>query len=197
MPQNTTDVEHHVLLDLRWYLVIQVLNRVPDVARLANLAGDNIGARNSHRVCARINLARKMAGLLLTRGGLDITDLANIHKKDNAETAKMYAELSDRLGIIWMNRCVEDLEVEGRWQAIARSNLRDDFYRIRRDIATDLLSGRSRGTPLEVFERWMEKNSAAVRKFDAILTEMRLRDDIDFATLSVAAQELRKLSDAN
>ena len=91
----------------------------------------------------------------------------------------------------------EGLEVEGRWQAIARSNLRDDFYRIRRDIATDLLSGRNRGTPLEVFERWMEKNSAAVRKFDAILTEMRLRDDIDFATLSVAGQELRKLSDAN
>jgi len=142
-------------------------------------------------------LARKMAALLLTRGGLDITDLANLHKKDNAETAKMYAELSDRLGIIWMNRCVEDLEVEGRWQAIARSNLRDDFYRIRRDIATDLLSGRSRGTPVEVFERWMEKNSAAVRKFDAILAEMRLRDDVDFATLSVAAQELRKLSEAN
>jgi glutamate dehydrogenase len=142
-------------------------------------------------------LARKMAALLLTRGGLDITDLANLHKKDNTETAKMYAELSDRLGIIWMNRCVEGLEVEGRWQAIARSNLRDDFYRIRRDIATDLLSGRSRGTPLEVLERWMEKNSGAVRKFDAILAEMRLRDDIDFATLSVAAQELRKLSDAN
>jgi len=142
-------------------------------------------------------LAKNMAALLLTRGGLDITDLANLHKKDSADTAKMYAELSDRLGIIWMNRCVEGLQVDGRWQAIARSNLRDDFYRIRRDIATDLLSGRSRGTPLEVFERWMEKNSAAVRKFDAILAEMRLRDDIDFATLSVAAQELRKLSDAN
>ena len=141
-------------------------------------------------------LAKKMAALLLTRGALDITDLAILHNKDDAETAKMYGDLSDRLGIIWMNRCVEGLEVEGRWQAIARSNLRDEFYRIRRELVTSLLSGRRRGTPVEIFERWMQRNSAAIRKFDAILAEMRLRNDVDFATLSVAAQELRRLSDA-
>jgi glutamate dehydrogenase len=141
-------------------------------------------------------LARKMAALLLTRGGLDITDLATLHKKDDTETATMYAQLSDRLGIIWMNRCVEDLAVKGRWQAIARSNLRDEFYRIRRKIVIDLLSSRRRGTPLEIFESWMERKSLAVRKFDAILAEMRLRNDVDFATLTVAAQELRRLSDA-
>jgi NAD-specific glutamate dehydrogenase len=60
----------------------------------------------------------------------------------------------------------------------------------------DLLKRRSRGAPLEIFERWVERNSVAVGKFDAILAEMRLRNDIDFATLSVAAQELRKLADA-
>ena len=140
-------------------------------------------------------LARKMAALLLTRGGLDIADLARLHKKDNVETARMYAELSDRLGIIWMNRSVENLHVNGRWQANARSNLRDEFYRIRREIVIQLLSGRGRGTPLDHFERWMNRNAAAVRKFNAILGEMRLRNDIDFATLSVAALELRRLAE--
>ena len=95
-------------------------------------------------------LGRKMASLLLTRGGLDIADLSNRHRKDVIETARMYSNMSDRLGIVWMNRCVESLEVEGRWQALARSNLRDDFYRIRRDFATVLLSGRSRKTPEEI-----------------------------------------------
>jgi len=141
-------------------------------------------------------LAKKMASLLLTRGGLDIADLANRHRKDVMETARMYSKMSDRLSIVWMNRCVEGLEVEGRWQALARSNLRDDFYRIRRDFATVLLSGRSRKTPEEIFDAWIQKNSAAVRMFDSILAEMRLRSDIDFATLSVAAQELRKLTDS-
>jgi glutamate dehydrogenase len=141
-------------------------------------------------------LAKKMATLLLTRGGLDIADLANRHRKDVMETARMYSALSDRLGIVWLNRCVERLEVEGRWQALARSNLRDDFYRIRRDFATILLSGRSRKTPEEAFENWLRKNSVPARMFDSILAEMRLRSDIDFATLTVAAQELRKLTDS-
>jgi len=141
-------------------------------------------------------LARQMAALLLTRGGLDIADLANRHRKDVGETAKMYSEMSDRLGIVWMTRCVEGLEVEGRWQALARSNLRDDFYRIRRDFAVSLLSSRSRKTPSEVLAAWMEKNAPALRKFDAILAEMQLRQGVDFATLSVAAQELRKLTDS-
>lgn len=141
-------------------------------------------------------LAKNMASLLLTRGGLDIADLANRHRKDVVETADMYSVISDRLGIVWMNRCVENLVVEGRWQARARSNLRDDFYRIRRDFATVLLSKRSRKTPEQLFAAWMQKNAAAVRMFDSILAEMRLRSDIDFATMTVAAQELRKLTDS-
>ena len=141
-------------------------------------------------------LAKKMSALLLTRGGLDIADLSIRFGKDIMDTSRMYSEVSDRLGIVWMSRCVEGLEVEGRWQALARSNLRDDFYRIRRDFVVSLLSGRSRKTPEQIFQNWLEKNSGSVRKFDSILSEMQLRPDIDFATLSVASQELRKLTDS-
>ncbi|HSD68267.1 MAG TPA: NAD-glutamate dehydrogenase [Woeseiaceae bacterium] len=139
-------------------------------------------------------LARKMAGLLLTRGGLDIADLANIHKKDITETARMYSMLSERLGFIWLNRSVEDLAVQGRWQAIARSNLRDEFYRLRRELSASLLKRRSKLKPIDIFEAWLEENGAAVRQLDAVIAEMRLRPEIDFATLSVAAQELRRLA---
>jgi len=139
-------------------------------------------------------LARKMAALLLTRGGLDITDLANRHRKDLMETARMYSRVSDRLGVVWMNRGVEQLKVDGRWQALARSNLREDFYRIRREFAASLLAGRSRKNPEERFDAWLNENENAMRQFDQILTEMQLRRNVDFATLSVAAQELRKLT---
>jgi glutamate dehydrogenase len=141
-------------------------------------------------------LAKKMAALLLTRGGLDIADLANHHCKDIIPTARMYATMSDQLNIAWMNRCVEVLEVKGRWQALARSNLRDDFYRIRRDFITRLFSTRSRKTPEELFTAWTEKNVTAIRVFDTVLADMRLKQDVDFATLSVASQELRKLTDS-
>ena len=75
---------------------------------------------------------------------------------------------------------------------MARGNLRDEFYAVRRSLATQLLKRRSRLTPSDQFHRWAAKNAASVGKFDLILREMKLREDIDFATLSVAAQELRK-----
>ena len=139
-------------------------------------------------------LARKMAALLLTRGGLDIVDLASQFRKDVGETARMYSHLSDRLGLVWLHRATEGLAVEGRWQALARGNLRDEFYRIRRDLAAKLLRGRGKTGPEQAFENWKTKNAAAIAKLDAILAEMKLRQAADFATLSVAAQELRKLT---
>ena len=139
------------------------------------------------------NLARKMAGLLLTRGGLDIADLSVTFKKDGLQTARMYAQLSERLGVVWLHRSVESLEVDGRWQAMARGNLRDDFYASRRELAGKLLSGRGNRQPLKRFNDWIDANATSIGKFDTILHEMRLREEVDFATLSVAAQELRRL----
>jgi glutamate dehydrogenase len=138
-------------------------------------------------------LARKMAALLLTRGGLDIADLSRTFHSDVVDTARMYSVLSDRLGLVWLHRSVENLLVEGRWQALARSNLRDEFYRIRRDLSANLLRTRSKAAPEALFKNWTAKNAAGIRKLDTILAEMKLRQEIDFATLSVAAQELRKL----
>ncbi|HWM29251.1 MAG TPA: hypothetical protein VNQ14_12390, partial [Woeseiaceae bacterium] len=130
---------------------------------------------------------------LLTRGGLDIADLARTFNRDVVETARMYSVLSDRLGLVWLHRSVENLAVEGRWQALARSNLRDEFYRIRRDLSSTLLRTRAKAVPEALFEAWTAKNANGLRKLDAIQAEMKLRQEIDFATLSVAAQELRKL----
>ncbi len=139
------------------------------------------------------SLARSMAGLLLTRGGLDIADLAVVHKRSALETARMYATLSQRLGIVWLHRSVENLAVDGRWQAIARANLRDEFYAVRRELSQKLLRRRSKLGPLKLFESWVKQNADAIAKYDTILREMQLREGVDFATLSVAAQELRRL----
>ncbi|MGB5579476.1 MAG: NAD-glutamate dehydrogenase [Woeseia sp.] len=138
-------------------------------------------------------LARRMATLLLTRGALDIADLSVDFKQPVMDTARMYARLSERLGIVWLHRRVEELHVEGRWQAMARSNLRDDFYRARRDLAMHLLRVVKSRKPLEEYESWLESNAADVKKYDTIIEEMKRRAVADFATLSVASQELRKL----
>jgi glutamate dehydrogenase len=140
------------------------------------------------------NLAGRMAAIYLTRSMLDITDLANIHKKDAVETAKLYSELSDRLDIAWIYRNIEALKVKGRWQAMARSNLRDEIHRERRELASILLRRRGTAIPKNAVDVWLEQHATAVQNFKTTLDEMKQRHTVDFATLSVAQQELRKLS---
>ncbi len=138
-------------------------------------------------------LANRMSLLLLTRAALDIADLAAERGRDALDTARLYSVCNDALSLHTLHNYAEDLRVDGRWQAMARSNLRDEFYSIRRALASQLLTRRSKRRPGDVARTWLDKHAVDVDKFLHMLEEMKLRGDIDFATLSVAAQELRDL----
>jgi glutamate dehydrogenase len=139
------------------------------------------------------SLAERMSALLLTRVALDIADLSYVYKRDVGETAKLYALFNQHLGMFWLHSGAEDLKVKGRWQAMARSNLREEFYRLRRAMAEPILASRSK-KPVNVrLDRWLADNQASITRFRSMIDEMKLRGAFDFATLSVAAQELRQL----
>ncbi|RZV37702.1 MAG: NAD-glutamate dehydrogenase [Chromatiales bacterium] len=138
-------------------------------------------------------LAGKIALLLLTRAAVDIVDLAADRKRDVIESARLYSAFNDALGLQWLHNSAEDLRVTGRWQAMARNNLREDFFSLRRELGDKLLTRRGTRDSREVARRWLAKHESEVTKFKLTMEEMRLRGNIDFATLSVAAQELRNL----
>ncbi len=139
-------------------------------------------------------LANRMSALLLTRVALDIADLSYVCKRDVGETARLYAAFNQHLGVFWLHAGAEDLKVRGRWQAMARSNLREEFYRLRREIAEPLLASRSKKPVLERFDAWLKKNDEDIQRFRAMIDEVKLRASFDFATLSVAAQKLREIA---
>ena len=138
-------------------------------------------------------LAHRMASLQLTRAALDIADLAAEYKRDVIETAKLYSAFNRELGLFYLHVGAEDLRVSGRWQAIARSNAREDFYRIRRELATLFLKRRGKNALSPAVDKWLADHEQEVTRFRNMVDEMKLRSDFDFATLSVAAQELRAL----
>ena len=138
-------------------------------------------------------LANKMSSLLLTRAALDIADLAEVYKRDVMETAKLYAAFNEHLSLFLLHVGAEDLRVSGRWQAIARNNLREEFYQIRREHAARFLKKRSKQDVSVAAGKWLQENQPEVKEFRDMLEEMKLRGALDFATLSVAARELRDL----
>ena len=93
----------------------------------------------------------------------------------------------------FQNVPVEDLGVDGRWQTKARTNIRDEFYRLRRELAFQLLIPSSKKEPVDIAAAWLKKNAVDVERFTHMIDEMKLRDEIDFATLTVAAKKLRTL----
>jgi glutamate dehydrogenase len=141
-------------------------------------------------------LADKMAALVLTRVGLDIADLAAAYRRETMDAARVYSLFNEQLGIFALHTGTEDLRVQGRWQAMARSNLRDELFRIRREMAAQILKKRSKKSVEQLIEEWLATRVENVERFTSMLNEMQLRDAIDFSSLSVAAQELRELVSA-
>ena len=80
-------------------------------------------------------LAHSVALLTLTRAAVDIVDVAAERKRDVIDSARLYAKFNDELELYWLHESAEDLEVQGRWQAQARSTLREEIYRRRRELA--------------------------------------------------------------
>ena len=139
-------------------------------------------------------LADKMAALLLTRAALDISDLAVAHKREVGDSARVYSLFNEKLSLFELHAGAEDLKVKGRWQAVARSNLRDEFYRIRREMAVQVLRRRGKKSIEQHIDAWLQERRSKVERFRSMIEEMKLRGTMDFATLSVAAQELRELT---
>ena len=158
-------------------------------------------ARDRHQNAAQTHmengvsekLANRMSALLLTRPALDMSDLAASYKPDVIELAKLYAVTNERLGIYWLHVCAEDLKVEDRWQALARGKLRDEFFWMRRELAEQILRKRGKYDLAEAVDRWLAARSTRVDRLTNMIEEMKLRSEIDFATLSVAASEFRDL----
>jgi len=98
------------------------------------------------------------------------------------------------LSLDWILEQIETLEVEVRWQAIARGSLRENLYSLQRQLTAKLLTRRSKASPQELVDRWLSSVSEQVSHLQKLVAEMRSSGNMDFPTLSVALQEIRKLS---
>ena len=73
-----------------------------------------------------------------------------------AETARVYFEVGTRIGFDWLRARIEKLKVEGPWQAIARSGLRDAALRVHRRLTERVLSRKMRGSAEARVTAWVE-----------------------------------------
>ncbi|MDH3646691.1 MAG: NAD-glutamate dehydrogenase [Gammaproteobacteria bacterium] len=139
-------------------------------------------------------LAGRMAGLPPLYSGLDIVDVAQRTETDVTKVASVYFRLAAGLKIDWLREQIEHLQVDGRWQAMARHSLRDNLYELNRNLTAEIIENTQSTTPGEAVSSWLEQHVSKIQHTQATLNDMKLGGNPDFATLSVAIQEIRKLT---
>ena len=139
-------------------------------------------------------LARKVAALAPMHAALDIIALAESCTVRVRQAAEMYFRVGDALQLDWIADQIDGLHVEGMWQAKARGSLRDNLYGLHRALCANMLGGaQPEQDARALVEQWLADRAEQVGHFSQTLEEMRDAGQADFATLSVALQEIRRL----
>ncbi|MFP4643047.1 MAG: NAD-glutamate dehydrogenase [Spirochaetales bacterium] len=137
------------------------------------------------------SLARFVAASGYLYSGLDLVQITRTDgaiSGDIDTAASAYFNLARYIPLEWLRGQIESLPVEGHWQSIARGTLREDYFRYRSRLAAAVLE--TGGD----CDRWVEQNRSRVDPAVRIIRDMQSVGQLDFATVSVALQELRKLA---
>jgi glutamate dehydrogenase len=203
----------------RWFLTnrpqplaaLAEINRFGSVVeQLAPRVGEMLRGREAKSVQADVErlladgvpkeLAQRIAILLHTYGLLDITEVAELAEQQvgldamhsPAETAELYYALSEHLNVDQMLTSISALERGNRWHALARLSLRDDVYASLRAITLDALRHSDpEDSADEKIAHWEQANSSRLSRARVSLDEIGQSGQLDLATLSVAARQLR------
>jgi glutamate dehydrogenase len=139
-------------------------------------------------------LARATGAMPSLISVFDIVEVAAGTGRQLEAVMGTYFHLGSLLQLNWLRERINELPRATRWQALARSALRDDLYAVQRSLTREVLS--FAGPELDsdaAIDAWMERNSAAVDRSLATLADVRASRSYDLTTLSVALREARNL----
>ena len=95
----------------------------------------------------------------------------------------------------WIREEIESLGVEGHWPAVARTPLRDNIYNLQRVLCMQVLNESRQRAPEQAWQAWLARHQKAVDYLRQTVNDMRSLPEMDFATLSVALQAVRRMAE--
>jgi glutamate dehydrogenase len=112
------------------------------------------------------------------------------------EVARIYFEVGARVGLDWLREQIEELPVDGQWQAAARTGLRDSAATIQRKAAERVLTlSRAYRHDARV-NAWANLAGEDLSRWQRTLNDMRAAGTSDFATLAVGVDCVRRLTES-
>jgi len=140
-------------------------------------------------------LATRAAMLRYQVSLLDAVELAEETGEPVEVALQLSFAIADHLGIDRLHALVGPLPKEDRWDALARSALRDDLHAARRALTAAVLATTdSEASAEERMAAWLEGNATAVERSRAAIASIEELDRPGLAAISVALGYLRTLA---
>lgn len=166
---------------LQW---LQGLEREAFEARSAELATAGVPA----------DLGRRIAACAALQCAPDIVELAAARRLTVEAAARAYFGIGAEFGLDWVRSRVESLDTSGHWHAVARGSLREAVYLVHRGLAQRLLDETKERDPARAMTRWLQLHAASAAHARGVIGDIRAQPaTVDFASLSVALQAVRRL----
>jgi glutamate dehydrogenase len=186
---DVTQTAHHFEAGVRelYAAIPEILTTFDHEAydtRLAELTEAGVPGELSRRVAA-------MPGLLSV---FDIVEDAAACETDQETASCVYFGIGERLSLDWLRDRVLELPRSDRWQALARSALRDDLYELHRMLTREILQGADGRDGVAAVEWWLEENAETVARARSVLADVRASEIYDTTTLPVVVRELKNLA---
>ncbi len=133
--------------------------------------------------------------ILISRQGYltQVLDIALLTLDNNLQfdyVAQNYFMIGRLLQVDWLRKNVLLLPRENKWQALARSALLADIFKLYRTIMESAIHGTD-GNTLQ----WMSSNQDKVNKIKILLEELQSYTVLDLAMLSAAVREFANILD--
>jgi glutamate dehydrogenase len=141
-------------------------------------------------------LAEQLAALPLLEFGCDIVEISLARKLSPVEVAKAYFSLGQALSLPWLYEQVEQLPVDGRWQALARGALRDELASQARSLVSQILADGGKKAVEQKVETWLKRDDSSLRFTLAMFADLHNQKALDYPTLSVAVRRLAQVAAA-
>jgi glutamate dehydrogenase len=139
-------------------------------------------------------LARRIAACSALQCAPDIVELAVARKLTVDAAARAYFGIGAEFGIDWLRSRIESLDTEGHWHAVARGSLREAAYLVHRGLAQRVLDESRERDAAKATAKWLQQHAAAAAHAKGVVADIRAQQTgIDFASLSVALQAVRRL----
>ncbi|MBT4717815.1 MAG: hypothetical protein HOB86_00295 [Rhodospirillaceae bacterium] len=139
-----------------------------------------------------VDLARRVAYLLLLISSFDIVRTEMLCHVKMADVARLYFRVGETFGLGWLRFGAEQLPADNHWQKLASAAMIEELYTHQKGITLRIVNGNGGGNGS--LEAWMKSNPSLMEQTRQMMNELEAAEQVDLSMLAVASRHLSSLA---